>query len=140
MFGCKVLKLDGVNLALDDGSVPISWLIVTDPLSLLVALEATLPHVVGGVGWVHNPGAAREKVGVVPLLVEVLWTSPALTVEEGNEETLGVVFFLLLVPILPVWFQSHSLVPPTLYNLLQAVSIPHQLLDSSSDTAMEQVI
>ena len=96
--------------ALDDGSVPISWLIITDPLSLLVPLEATYPHIVGGVGWVHNPGAAGEKVGVVSLLVEILWTSPALTVEEGNEETLGALF-LLLVPILPVWFQSHNLVP-----------------------------
>ena len=54
--------------ALDDGSVPI----ITDPLSLLVPLQATHPHIVGGVGWVHNPGAAGEKGGVVSLLVEIL--------------------------------------------------------------------
>ena len=65
--------------ALDDCSVPISWLVITDPLSLLVPLEATHPHIVGGVGWVHNPGAVGEKGGVVALLVEILWTSPALT-------------------------------------------------------------
>ena len=38
LLGCKVLKSDGIYSALDDGSVPISWLIITDPLSLLVCL------------------------------------------------------------------------------------------------------
>ena len=37
-----------------------------------IALEATLEHVVSRVGWIHYPGAARQKGGTGMPRVELL--------------------------------------------------------------------
>ena len=38
----------------------------------IIALEATLDHVVSRVGWIHYPGAARQKDGTGMPRVELL--------------------------------------------------------------------
>ena len=60
-----------MDLFLDAGSVSISRLVVGWPVAI-IALEATLEHVVSRVGWIHYPGAARQKGGTGMLRVELL--------------------------------------------------------------------
>ena len=69
-----LVKFDASYFAPDDSSVSVSWLVVTDAFSLCIALQSSLPDVVGWVGWVHNPWSTGKELTDISLFVE---SSPA---------------------------------------------------------------
>ena len=54
--------------------IPISWLIVTDPLARLIILEPSYPDIVCWICWINDARTGGQQLWIVSLFIESLPT------------------------------------------------------------------